>query len=84
MDLTFKNIPDAIGEKQATEWMSILVERFHNAQVNSIPAVVQAAEAAKSGIDAFREANALTPKFRKVEEKPVEVKDVVEEAVIRG
>jgi hypothetical protein len=71
MDITFTGIPDGIGEQQAKEWMAVLVERFENAKLNQIKAVVEATEAAKSGIDTFRTANALAPKFAKVEEKPV-------------
>ena len=95
MDITFTGIPDAIGEAQAKEWMAILVERYENAKLNQIKAVVEASEAAKVGIDTFRTANALAPKFSKVEAveevPPVEVvapKEIpeggVEEAVIRG
>lgn len=77
MDITFTGIPDAIGEQQAKEWMAILVERYENAKLNQIKEVVQATEAAKNGIDTFRTANALTPKFAKVEEAvaPKEIKE---------
>jgi hypothetical protein len=89
MDITFTGIPDAIGEQQAKEWMAILVERFENAKLNQIKEVVQATEAAKTGIDSFRTANALAPKFSKVEEKevvaPKEIPEGgIEDAIIRG
>jgi hypothetical protein len=73
MDITFTGIPDAIGEAQAKEWMAILVERFENAKLNQIKEVVQATEAAKTGIDTFRTANNLTAKFTKVEEVKEEI-----------
>jgi hypothetical protein len=82
MDITFTGIPDGIGEQQAKEWMAILVERFHNAQLNQIKAVVEATEATKSSIDTFRTANALTPKFTKPE--AVEKAEKVEDAVTAG
>jgi len=75
MDITFKGIPDEIGEQKAREWMGVLVERYHTSKVNQIPEVMVATETARIGIDTFRTANALAPKFAKVEEaKPVEEK----------
>jgi len=76
MDILIKGVPEQIGEAQFREWCSIIVERFENAKLNQIKAVVDATEAARSGIDTFRTANALAPKFAKVEEKVAEeVKD---------
>jgi hypothetical protein len=72
MDVTIKGVPDAIGEQQFREWCSIIVERFENAKLNQIKEVVQATEAAKTGIDSFRVANNLTAKFAKAEEAKVE------------
>jgi hypothetical protein len=72
MDITFKSIPDEIGEVQVREWVAILVERYHNAKVNQIPEVIQATETAKTGIDTFRKANALDPKFEAVGEEAIE------------
>ena len=89
MDITLKNIPDEIvigglsGEAAICEWVGIAVERFHNAKLNQIKEVVQATEAAKTGIDSFRTANALAPKFAKAEEK-VEEKPKVEDAITTG
>jgi hypothetical protein len=83
VDITILGLPDEIGEQQAKEWMAILCERFHNAKLNQIKEVVQATEAAKTGIDTFRTANALQPKFAKAEEK-AEEKLKVEDAVTLG
>jgi hypothetical protein len=78
VDITFTGIPDEIDEQQAKEWMAILIERFENAKLNQIKEVVQATEAAKKGIDTFRTANALAPKFAKAEEvKEPKVEDAV-------
>ena len=76
MDITLKGLPDSLQEGQVKEWVAVLVERHENAKVNALPAVIQAANSAKTSIDGFRKANALTPKFEKVE--------AVEEAAIRG
>ena len=53
----------SLGSTQ--EWAAILIERFENAKLNQIKEVVEASEAAKNGIDAFRVANSLEPKFPK-------------------
>ena len=79
MDILVKGVPEEIGEQQFREWCSIIVERYENAKLNQIKEVVQATEAAKSGIDGFRVANALKPKFAKVEEVIEEVKPEVKE-----
>jgi hypothetical protein len=75
MEVLLKGIPDEIGEEKVKEWVGILVERHENEKLNQIKEVVQATEAAKSGIDNFRKANALTPRFEKVEEVKEEVKE---------
>jgi hypothetical protein len=79
MDVLIKGVPEEIGETQFREWCSIIVERFENAKLNQIKEVVQATEAAKSGIDGFRVANALKPKFAKVEEVVEAVEPEVKE-----
>jgi hypothetical protein len=63
VDITFKSIPDEIGEVQAREWVAVLVERYYNQKINQIPEVIQATETAKLGIDGFRKANSLQAKF---------------------
>ena len=68
MDLTIKGIPEGITEAQVKEWCGVLIERYENQKVNQIEAVKTATEAARNNIDAFRKANALIPKFEKVEE----------------
>jgi hypothetical protein len=75
MDVTLKNIPDEITEAQVKEWVGVLVERYHNNKLNTIPAVVTAAENAKSQIDSFRSANALEAKFSKVSAEQVVEKE---------
>ena len=84
MDITFTGIPDEIDEQQAKEWMAILIERFENAKLNQIKEVVEATEAAKSGIDTFRTANALQPKFAKAEVVEEKVEAEVIDAATRG
>ena len=79
MDVLIKGVPEEIGEAQLQEWCAILVERMHNTKLNSIKEVVQATEAAKTGIDGFRVANALKPKFAKAEEVVEGVKPEVKE-----
>jgi hypothetical protein len=69
-------IPSGISEKDAKEWMSILVERKVNAAVNANPVIVAATEAARVEIDTYRKAVGLAPKFEKVVEKGIESKDV--------
>jgi len=72
MDVTLKGIPDEIGEVKVKEWISVLVERYHNQKINEIPEVIQATETAKLGIDSFRKANSLVPKFEAVGEEAIE------------
>ena len=67
MDITIKGIPEGVSEAQVKDWVAVLIERFENAKVNQIQAVREAVVAAQTGIDGFRKANALTPKFEKVE-----------------
>ena len=74
-DLTIKNIPEEISDEQVMEFVSVLIGRYHDAKLNSIPEVSAAIKAGQTGIDSFRVANALAPKFAKIEEvKPVEEK----------
>jgi hypothetical protein len=68
-DITIKNVPDEIRDEQVMEFVAVLVGRFHDAKVNSIPEVATAIKAAQTGIDSFRVANSLPPKFPA---KPVE------------
>jgi hypothetical protein len=68
MDVLVKGIPDGISEAQVKDWVAVLIERFENAKVNQIQAVREAVVAAQTGIDGFRKANALTPKFEKAVE----------------
>ena len=67
MDVTIKSIPDGISEEQVKEWISVLIERHFNSQIQKIPELVSATEQAKTDIDAYRVANTLKTKF--VEEK---------------
>jgi hypothetical protein len=67
MEVLVKGIPEGISEAQVKEWVAVLIERFENAKVNQIQAVKDAVVTAQTGIDGFRKANALTPKFEKVE-----------------
>jgi hypothetical protein len=67
MEVLVKGIPEGISEAQVKEWVAVLIERFENAKVNQIQAVKDAVVVAQTGIDGFRKANALTPKFEKVE-----------------
>ena len=71
-DVLVKNIPDGITDEQVFNFVGVLVERFHNAKVNEVPEVKAAVTTAQIGIDGYRKANLLTPKFEKVE--PVEEK----------
>ena len=68
MDMELKGIPDGITETQVKEWVSILIERHHNAKIQQIPELVSATELAKTEIDSFRKANALQAKFEVVKE----------------
>ena len=77
-DITIKNVPDGITDAQVQEWNAILIERFYNAKINQIPEVVQATEVAKTGIDSFRKANTLAPKFCPIEKEIVKEEPVVE------
>ena len=72
MDLEIKGIPDGITEAQVKEWVAIMIERKENAKMHINPAIVQATEAAKATIDAFRTANGLTAKFIKPVAEPKE------------
>lgn len=63
VDVTIKNIPSGITEEQIVEWVSILVERKYNAEIQKIPALVEAQETAKTEIDSFRIANKLKTKY---------------------
>ena len=60
-------IPYGITKEQASEWMSILVERKVQADMNANPVIVAASEKAKTDIDTYRKAVGLKPKFEKVE-----------------
>ena len=77
-DITIKNVPKEISDEQVMEFVAVLVGRYHDAKLNSIPEVSAAIKAGQTGIDSFRTANALAPKFTKVEPKEEEVlpKDV--------
>jgi len=61
-------IPKGISEAEVKEWLSILVERKVNQEMNSNPAVIEATTKAKAEIDTFRKSIGLEPKFEKVEE----------------
>ena len=67
MDVTIKGIPEGITEAQVKEWCAVLVEKFNNQKIDAVPAVIAATEEAKTSIDTFRVANALTAKFAKEE-----------------
>jgi hypothetical protein len=62
-------LPVGISEEQAREWLSILVERKVNAELNANPAVAAATAKAKEDIDAYRKQVGLQPKFEKVAEE---------------
>jgi hypothetical protein len=62
-DVTIKDVPAGISEKQVQEWVSILIERSENAKVNQIPEVTAAVKDAQTNIDTFRKANNLAEKF---------------------
>ncbi len=70
-EITIK-VPDGFAESEVLEWVGVLVERYHNAQVNNIPEVQAAVKAAQTGIDAFRKDNKMEAKFEVVEKKPEE------------
>ena len=71
MDITIKGVEN-ITEAEVMEWVAILVERKETAKINQDPVVVAATESARTTIDTFRKANALTAKFEKVVEEVVE------------
>lgn len=76
-EITVK-VPDGFAEQEVMEWVGVLVERWHNAQVNNIPEIQAAVKAAQTGIDSFRTANSLQPKFEAVKEE----KKVVDAEVV--
>ena len=61
MDITIKDIPVGITEKEVNEWVSILIERFHNKKL-VVPQ--EDIDKAHVDIDTFRETNKLDPKFQ--------------------
>jgi hypothetical protein len=77
-------IPNGISEKDAKEWMSILVERKVNAAVNSNPVIVAATEAAKVEIDTYRKAVGLAPKFEAVKAEPVKEEELLPKDLPQG
>jgi hypothetical protein len=74
MDITIKDIPNEISEEKVKEWVSVLVERYHNAKLNEVKAVVDATTSFKTDVDTFRKANSLVPKF-----EAVKVEEIVKE-----
>ena len=78
MDITLTDIPDEITEKQVTEWVSILIERFHNQKIQQIPELQVAQTVAQKDVDSFRIANKLEAKYTKVDigvvDQPIDVK----------
>ena len=81
-DLTIKNIPKEISDEQVMEFVAVLIGRYHDTKLNSIPEVSSAIKAGQTGIDSFRVANALAPKFTKVE--PVKEEEVLPKDVPQG
>jgi hypothetical protein len=77
-DITIKNIPDEVSDVEVLDFVAALIERYHDAKLSAIPEVVAAIKSVRAGIDSFRTANALAPKFAKVEPKEEELlpKDV--------
>ena len=71
MDVTIKSIPDGISEEQVKEWISVLIERHFNSQIQKIPELVSATEKAKTDIDEYRTANLLKAKYAVEKEEPV-------------
>ena len=69
-------VPTGITEQQVKEWVSILVERKVNTELNEKAEVKAAAEAAKTEIDAYRKSVGLQPKF---EEPKFEVAEEIKE-----
>ncbi len=74
-------IPNGISERDAKEWMSILVERKVNADVNANPVIIAATEAAKVEIDTYRKVVGLAPKFAK---EPVKEEEVLPKDLPQG
>ena len=67
MDIVIKGI-EGITEQEVLEWVAILFERKENAKLNQIQAVSEAVKTTQTNIDTFRELNALTPKYKAVED----------------
>ena len=67
-EIVLKEIPEGITDANVFEWVSVLVERYHNAKIQAIPELKTAQEIAQADVDKFRKASGLQPKFEKVEE----------------
>ena len=65
MDITITGIPDVVTEQEIKEWVAIKVERELKAKL-SVPKVDT--DKLKTDVDAFRELNNLTPKYKAVED----------------